>query len=115
MIQLQPEFLIQGRAALRRLTRAEVAEQLGLHPSTVSRAIADKYIMLPTTSVVPFSLFFEANQSIKELLKELLSQETRPLSDQRVTDLLKARGIPVARRTVAKYRKQLGLLPSTLR
>ncbi|HEX6777131.1 MAG TPA: hypothetical protein VF099_02965, partial [Ktedonobacterales bacterium] len=65
--------------------------------------------------VVPFSLFFEANRSVKEVLKELVSQETRPLSDQRVTELLNARGIPIARRTVAKYREQLGLLPSTLR
>ena len=115
LIQLQPDFLTQGRGALRRLTRAEVAEQLGLHPSTVSRAIADKYIMLPNAEVVPFSLFFESNMSVKEVLKEILSQETRPLSDQQVTDLLNARGIPIARRTVAKYRGQLGLLPSTLR
>jgi RNA polymerase sigma-54 factor len=115
LIQLQPDFLIQGRGALRRLTRAEVAEHLGLHPSTISRATADKYLLLPNAEVVPFSLFFEANLSVKEVLKELLSQETRPLSDQRATDMLNARGIPVARRTVAKYREQLGLLPSTLR
>ena len=115
LIQLQPDFLKEGRGALRHLTRADVAEQLGLHPSTVSRATADKYLMLPNTEVVPFSLFFEANRSVKEVLKELVSQETRPLSDQRVTELLNARGIPIARRTVAKYREQLGLLPSTLR
>ena len=115
LIQLQPDFLIQGRGALRRLTRADVAEQLNLHPSTISRATADKYLLLPNAEVVPFSLFFESNMSVKEALKELVGQETRPLSDQRVTDLLNARGIPVARRTVAKYREQLGLLPSTLR
>ena len=111
----QPEFLTQGRAALRRLTRAEVAAELGLHSSTVSRATADKYLLLPNAEVVPFSLFFESNRSVKEVLKEIVRQETRPLSDQRVTELLHARGIPVARRTVAKYREQLGLLPSTLR
>ena len=115
LIKLQPDFLIQGRGALRHLTRAEVAEQLGLHPSTVSRATSEKYIMLPNAEVVPFSLFFESNRSVKEVLKEIVRQETRPLSDQRVTDLLNARGIPIARRTVAKYREQLGLLPSTLR
>jgi RNA polymerase sigma-54 factor len=115
LTQLQPDFLTHGRGALRRLTRAEVAAELGIHPSTVSRATADKYIMLPNAEVVPFSLFFESNMSVKETLKEILSQETRPLSDQRVTEILNARGIPVARRTVAKYREQLGLLPSTLR
>ena len=115
LIELQPDFLTQGRGALRHLTRAEVAERLGLHPSTVSRATSEKYIMLPNSEVVPFSLFFESNMSVKEVLKEILRQETRPLSDQRVTDLLNARGITVARRTVAKYREQLGLRPSTLR
>ncbi len=115
LIRLQPDFLTQGRGALRPLTRAEVAAELDIHPSTVSRATADKYIMLPNAEVVPFSLFFESNMSVKETLKEILSQETRPLSDQRVTNMLNARGIPVARRTVAKYREQLGLLPSTLR
>ncbi len=115
LIQLQPDFLTQGRAALRHLTRAEVAERLGIHPSTVSRATSEKYIMLPNAEVVPFSLFFESNRSVKEVVKQILSQETRPLSDKRVTELLQARGISVARRTVAKYRDQLGLLPSTLR
>jgi RNA polymerase sigma-54 factor len=115
LVELQPDFLTQGRGALRPLTRAELAERLDIHPSTVSRATADKYIMLPNSEVVPFSLFFESNMSTKEALKEIVSQETRPLSDQRMTDLLHARGIPVARRTVAKYRQQLGLLPSTLR
>ena len=115
LVELQPGFLTQGRAAMRPLTRAEVADHLDIHPSTVSRATADKYVMLPNAEVVPFSLFFESNMSVKETLKEILSQETRPLSDQRVTDMLNARGIPVARRTVAKYREQLGLLPSTLR
>ena len=115
VIELQPDFLVQGRSALRRLTRADVAERLGIHPSTVSRATADKYILLPNAEVVPFSRFFESNRSVKEALKEMVRQETRPLSDQRVTDLLNTRGIPVARRTIAKYREQLGLLPSTLR
>ena len=115
LIELQPDFLTQGKAGLRPLTRADVAERLGIHPSTVSRATADKYLLLPNAEVVPFSLFFEANMSVKEALKEMVRQETRPLSDQQVTDLLNARGIPVARRTVAKYREQLGLRPSTLR
>ena len=115
LIELQRDFLKEGQAALRPLTRADVAERLGLHPSTVSRATADKYLLLPNAEVVPFSLFFESNRSVKEALKEMVSQETRPLSDQRVTDMLNARGIPVARRTVAKYREQLGLLPSRLR
>ena len=115
LIERQPDFLTEGRGALHPLTRAAVAEHLGLSASTVSRATSAKYVMLPTAEVVPFSLFFESNQSVKEVLKELVRQETRPLSDQRMTELLQARGILVARRTVAKYREQLGLLPSALR
>ena len=115
LIELQPDFLTQGRDTLHDLTRARVAEHLGLHASTVSRATSDKYVMLPTAEVVPFSLFFESNWSVKAVVKEIISQETRPLSDQQVTELLQERGILLARRTVAKYREQLGFLPSSLR
>lgn len=115
LIEGQPDFLSEGRALLRSVTRAEVAERLGIHPSRVSRATADKYLLLPNAEVVPFSLFFRSDIPIKEVLKELWSQETCPLSDQQVAKVLQARGIPLARRTVAKYREELGILPARLR
>ncbi len=71
--------------------------------------------MLPTGEVIPFSNFFVANLSIKDVIKELVERETTPLTDQELADLLHQRDIQVARRTVAKYREQLSILPSTLR
>ena len=115
LIEEQPDFLTKGRALLRSMTRSEVAERLGIHSSRVGRAIADKYLLLPNAEVVPFSLFFRSDIPIKEVLKDLWSQETLPLSDQQVTEVLKARGIPLARRTVAKYREELGVPPARLR
>ena len=86
-----------------------------MHESTVSRATAAKYCMLPTGEVIPFSNFFVANLGIKDLIKDLIDRETTPLTDQEIADILSERAIEVARRTVAKYREQLGILPSTLR
>ena len=86
-----------------------------MHESTVSRATASKYVMLPTGEVIPFSNFFVANLGVKDLIKDLIESEESPLTDQELADILSRKGIPVARRTVAKYREQLGILPSTLR
>jgi len=115
VVDLQRDFLEHGVRALKPLTRAKVAAELDLHESTVSRATAAKYVMLPTGEVIPFSHFFVANLSVKDVIKELVEQETTPLTDQELADLLKMRDIKVARRTVAKYREQLNILPSTLR
>lgn len=115
IVELQREFLDHGVRALAPLTRARVASELGMHESTVSRATAAKFVMLPTGEVIPFSHFFVANLSIKDVIKDLVDHEGTPLTDQDLADLLLARGIPVARRTVAKYREQLSILPSTLR
>jgi len=81
----------------------------------VSRATAAKFVMLPSGEVIPFSNFFVANLSVKDVIKDLVDHEEQPLTDQDLAQLLSDRGIPVARRTVAKYREQLGILPSTLR
>ncbi|HEU5367024.1 MAG TPA: hypothetical protein VFU69_01105, partial [Ktedonobacterales bacterium] len=108
LIERQAAFLEQGDGALIPLTRAELAEALGVHPSTVSRATADKYILLPNAQVVPFATFFTASLPIKAALQDLLDQASKPLSDQRLTELLAAQGIQVARRTVTKYRAELG-------
>jgi RNA polymerase sigma-54 factor len=115
IVELQRDFLENGVRALKPLTRAKVATELDMHESTVSRATAAKYVMLPTGEVIPFSHFFVANLSIKDVIKELVEHEQTPLTDQELADLLKGRAITVARRTVAKYREQLSILPSTLR
>ena len=115
IVDLQRDFLDKGIRALRPLTRARVALDLGMHESTVSRATAAKYVMLPTGEVIPFSNFFVANLGIKDLIKDMIDNEKTPLTDQELADMLCERDIPVARRTVAKYREQLGILPSTLR
>jgi RNA polymerase sigma-54 factor len=115
IVELQHDFLELGVRALRPMTRAKVAAALDLHESTVSRATAAKYVMLPSGEVMPFSNFFAANLSVKDVIKDLVESETTPLTDQELAELLKARNITVARRTVAKYRDQLNILPSTLR
>jgi RNA polymerase sigma-54 factor len=116
LVQAQSTFLEHGLSALQPLTREQVAEELGLHPSTVSRATAAKFVMLPNKQVVPFSTFFTANLSLKEALKDLIRQEGgRPLSDQKLAEMLNAKGWHVARRTVAKYREELKILSSSER
>ena len=115
---LQESFLRGGVRELRPLTRAVVAQHVGVHESTVSRATANKYVMLPSRRVVPFSDFFTPSLSTKDVIKELIERETRNgehLTDRRICDLLLDQGIRIARRTVAKYRAELGILPSTMR
>jgi RNA polymerase sigma-54 factor len=115
LVKTQQDFLECGLSALQPLTREQVAEELGLHPSTVSRATASKFVMLPNKQVVPFSTFFTANLSLKEALKDLIRQEKQPLSDQRLAEILNTQGWHVARRTIAKYREELKILPSSER
>jgi RNA polymerase sigma-54 factor len=111
----QREFLERGVHFLKPLTRATLAKKLGVHESTVSRAIAEKYARLPSGEVVPLSQFFIASLGVKETIREIVAAESQPLSDQDIVERLAERGIKVARRTVAKYRAQLRILPSVLR
>ena len=116
--ELQENFLRGGVRELRPLTRALVAQQVGVHESTVSRATANKYVMLPTRKVVPFSDFFTPSLSTKDIIKEIIERESQkgePLTDRKICDLLLQDGVRIARRTVAKYRAELGILPSTMR
>ncbi len=115
LIELQEDFIRHGVRFLQPLTRAQVAQYLGLHESTISRATADKYLMLPDKRVIPFSDFFSASLSIKDVIKELVTKEARPMTDNEIVIRLQDQGIRIARRTVAKYRAQLGIMPSTLR
>lgn len=123
----QRPFLEDGVASLVPMTMAQVAEVVGVHETTVSRAIAGKTVATPQ-GVFEMKFFFTtgyrtadgaevSNTSVKDAIAALIRAEDgrRPLSDQQIMDKLKADGLPVARRTVAKYREALGFLPSHLR
>ncbi len=111
----QEDFLLQGVRYLKPLTRAMVAQYTGMHESTVSRATAGKYVMIPSGKVIPFSDFFTPALNVKDVIKELIEGEKAPLTDQEIMERLAEHGYHIARRTVAKYRDQLGILPSSLR
>ncbi len=114
----QESFLRGSVRDLIPLTRSDIAAELGVNESTVSRATAEKFVMLPNRKVVPFSDFFTASLGVKDVIKEIISSEAqvgRSLSDQRICDILGERGFRIARRTVTKYRLQLDILPSTQR
>ena len=113
------EAYIRGNArGLRPLTRSEVANALGVHESTCSRAVAGKFIMLPSRKVIPMSDLFAASLSIKHVIQQIIADEAASgatLSDAQISDRLLDHGIRIARRTVAKYRSQMHILPSTIR
>ena len=124
LIRQQAGFLEFGDSALRPLTLREVAAEIGLHESTVSRAIARKYARTPR-GTIPLRAFFASgigagttgeasSTAIQAMLKQLIDAENprKPLSDARLAESLKASGIPVARRTVAKYREAMGIASS---
>ena len=117
LIAQQTEFLEKGVCFLKPLTRGELAAYVGLHESTVSRATANKYVLLPTGRTVPFDDFFDGSLAAKEALRELIATEdpTKPYSDEELARRLRDRGIPLARRTVAKYREALRIMPSRFR
>jgi RNA polymerase sigma-54 factor len=115
VVKRQRDFLRKGVRHLKPMTRAEIAAETGVHESTVSRAVADKSIVLPDGSLIPFSDFFVSARPVQDILRDLITNETRPLSDAELADLLTEQGHNVARRTVAKYRDQMQILPSTLR
>ncbi len=111
IVDYQREFLDKGVRYLRPFTRAEVATRLNLDESTVSRATANKYALLPNGRLIPLSDFFDGSLGVKDILRELIATEdTRHrLSDDELARLLSMRGIPMARRTVTKYREEMGI------
>jgi RNA polymerase sigma-54 factor len=115
VVERQRAFVLGGPRFIAPLTRAEVAGELGMHESTVSRATAGRYVLLPSRSLVPFSTFFDAAQGPCAALTHLVANEGRPASDARLAEQLAVLGYPVARRTVAKYRERLGIPPHTQR
>lgn len=127
LLSFQEGFFEQGRAHLKPLTMNQVAERVGVHETTVSRAIANKYIRTPH-GLFEMKFFFTpgyqsedgsevSNKSIKDRISRILETESprKPLSDQKIVEILKGEGITIARRTVAKYRDELGILPTNLR
>jgi RNA polymerase sigma-54 factor len=127
IIELQPDFFDKGFRHLLPMTMKQVADRVGVHESTVSRATANKYV---ATAHGLFSLrsFFSAGVStvdgstmsatrVKRVIKELVAAEDplHPFSDQALTEKLVGKGIAVSRRTVAKYREEMEIMPSCRR
>lgn len=111
----QRAFILGGDGDLHPLTRARVAQALELHESTISRAVAGKSAALPDGRIVPLAKFFDRSLSVRDRVRLLVEAETRPLTDEQISERLAQQGLQVARRTVAKYRKMLGILPANIR
>jgi RNA polymerase sigma-54 factor len=127
IVDRQREFFEKGVQYLRPLTLREVAEVISMHESTVSRVTNEKFVQTPR-GVLPLKFFFSSGLSttsgedvsargIKAKIEKLVSEEEtrRPLTDQAIVNILKEEGIQIARRTVAKYRDQLGILSARMR
>ena len=115
LVDRQRGFIQHGPASMASLTRAETARAIGLSESMVSRAVAGKFALLPAGRVMPLADFFDCSLRVRAELSRLITDEERPLSDSELACLLHRRGYDVARRTVAKYRDRLGILPAGLR
>jgi RNA polymerase sigma-54 factor len=111
----QRQFILEGDRFLKPMTRAALAEQIGVHESTISRAVAHKSIALPDGRIIPLTKFFDRSLSVRDRIREMVSQEAQPMTDDEIAAALAAEGIKVARRTVAKYRAIEGILPARLR
>ena len=127
IIKFQREFFDKGIAYLKPLILRDVAEDIGMHESTVSRVTTNKYVHTPQ-GIFELKFFFNsgisrmdgddiASESVKSKIKEIIAKEDpkHPVSDQKIVELLKLQNIDIARRTVAKYREQLGILSSSKR
>lgn len=127
VVDAQREYFDYGPQALKPLPMTQVAEQLGIHVATVSRAVSDKHLLTPR-GVVPLRGFFSGGtqtesgenvswDAVKAALKDIIDAEDKasPLSDDALADELSKRGIEIARRTVAKYRDQLNVPSARLR
>lgn len=115
IISVQKEFVKNGAKYMKPLTRAQLAKELDVHESTISRAVANKSIKMPNGEVIPLAKFFERNLNIRAAIQEIIEKEEKPLSDAQIQKLLLKQGIQIARRTVAKYRSLDGRLPAHLR
>lgn len=127
VIEAQRDFFEQGPQALKPLPMTTVADQLGIHVATVSRAVNEKYLQTPR-GIYPLRMFFSGGTetdsgdamswaAIQAKLEQIIEEEdkSKPLSDDQLVEALKKHGIEIARRTVAKYRKQLNIAPARQR
>jgi RNA polymerase sigma-54 factor len=127
IVKFQRDFLDKGIAYLKPLILRDVAEDIGMHESTVSRVTTAKYVHTPQ-GIFELKYFFNssiarvagddiASEAVKNHIKQIVAAEDArsPYSDQKIVELLRAQGIDIARRTVAKYREVLGVLPSSKR
>jgi RNA polymerase sigma-54 factor len=127
IVDRQREFFEKGVEYLRPLTLREVADVISMHESTVSRVTNEKYVQTPR-GLLPLKFFFSSGlttttgedasaRSIKAQIQKLVSEETAtdPLTDQQIVEIFAQRGVKIARRTVAKYRDQLHILPARMR
>jgi RNA polymerase sigma-54 factor len=127
IVSRQREFLEHGPSHLKPMTMGDVADTVGVHETTVSRAVSGKYMATPQ-GVFEMKYFFTSgyqtttgdslsNTSVKGAILDLVKHEngSAPLSDHEMVEILGERGIPIARRTVAKYRTELNILPSHMR
>jgi RNA polymerase sigma-54 factor len=127
IVSRQEEFFRQGAGSLKPLIMAQIADAVGVHVTTVSRAVSGKYMETPQ-GLFEMKYFFTpgfqnsdgsavSNETVKAAIRGMVDGESRhsPLSDQEIVEALAERGLKVARRTIAKYREQLGILPSHLR
>lgn len=127
IVKRQRDFFDNGVEHLKPMILKDIAEDIGMHESTISRVTNNKYVHTPR-GVFELKYFFNssvtradgqdvASESVKRMISDLIKAEDqrRPLSDQRIVELLEEKGIQLARRTVAKYREQLQILPSSKR
>src|SRR5437660_2849273 len=127
VVSRQRDFFEKGSSYLKPMTMVQIADAVGVHETTVSRAISGKYMATPQ-GVFDMKYFFTpgyqtssgesmSNTSVKGAILDLVKNEggSAPLSDKEIVEILSKRGIPIARRTVAKYRTELNILPSNMR
>jgi RNA polymerase sigma-54 factor len=107
LVDYQTAFLAHGPCHLKPLTQNQVAAVLGVHESTVSRAIHDKHALLPDGHLLPLAAFFDHTLPAKAVIHRLLAGSDRSISDRAIADMLRGEGIQLARRTVTKYREQM--------
>ena len=127
LVERQKEFFEEGISKLKPMILKNIAEDIGMHESTISRVTNSKYVHTPQ-GIFELKFFFNssvnktggevvASAAVKQMISDLIKKENpkKPLSDQKIVDFLDEKGIELARRTVAKYREQLGILPSSKR
>jgi RNA polymerase sigma-54 factor len=129
IVKFQREFLDQGISHLKPMVLKDVAEDIGMHESTISRVTTNKYMHTPQ-GIFPMKFFFTTGFSVgagagtevssltvKDVIQKMIKEEdlASPLKDQQIVDALKAKGIDIARRTVAKYREELRIPPTSVR